>query len=169
MAISVGTIFKERKYPFIFTLSLLFICVGFLLLTNNQYSYFSISDLQRLRSVSSSSSAPPPPPRSPEVSSTPITGMVQDDVVSLNGNDDSAVAELNWELCKGPAAVDYIPCLDNMKAIKALRSRRHMEHRERHCPEPSPRCLVGLPPGYRAPIPWPKSRDMVRLIWFGKI
>lgn len=170
MAISVGTIFKERKYPFIFTLSLLFICVGFLLLTNNQYSYFSISDLQRLRSVSSSSSSPPQPPQSPEVSSSPITGpstgMVQDDVVSLNANADSAVAELNWELCKGPAAVDYIPCLDNMKAIKALRSRRHMEHRERHCPEPSPRCLVRLPPGYRVPIPWPKSRDM---IWFDNV
>ncbi|KAK9283300.1 hypothetical protein L1049_011537 [Liquidambar formosana] len=63
-------------------------------------------------------------------------------------------------------AVDYIPCLDNMKAIKALKSRRHMEHRERYCPAPSPRCLVPLPRGYKVPIPWPKSRDM---IWYDNV
>lgn len=72
----------------------------------------------------------------------------------------------DWKLCKGPVAVDYIPCLDNFKAIKALKSRRHMEHRERHCPDPSPRCLVPLPSGYRIPLPWPKSRDMV---WYDNV
>lgn len=172
MANSDESIFSGRKYPFIFVLSFLFICVGFLLLTNNQYSYFSISDLRRVRSVSLPTPPQPPPPPPPEVSGVPImrpsTGVVQDDV--HNAYDDSAVAELNWELCKGPTAFDFIPCLDNMKAIKALTTRRHMEHRERHCPESSPRCLVRLPEGYRVPIPWPKSRDMVRLIWyFGKI
>lgn len=80
-------------------------------------------------------------------------------------HDDAVVrVDINWELCKGPLAVDYIPCLDNFKAIKALKSRRHMEHRERHCPDPSPRCLIPLPVGYKMPVPWPKSRDMVRLI-----
>jgi hypothetical protein len=32
--------------------------------------------------------------------------------------------------------------------------------------------LVPLPNGYKVPVPWPKSRDMVRLFWlilFGKI
>ncbi|KAL0359144.1 UNVERIFIED_CONTAM: putative methyltransferase PMT23 [Sesamum angustifolium] len=76
------------------------------------------------------------------------------------------VADIEWEACKGPVAVDYIPCLDNWKAIKALRSRRHMEHRERHCPDPSPRCLVPLPEGYKIPVLWPKSRDM---IWYNNV
>lgn len=71
-----------------------------------------------------------------------------------------------WKLCSGAVAVDYIPCLDNWKVIKALKSRRHMEHRERHCPDPSPKCLIPLPKGYRAPVTWPKSRDM---IWFDNV
>uniref|UniRef100_K3XF50 Methyltransferase n=1 Tax=Setaria italica TaxID=4555 RepID=K3XF50_SETIT len=76
---------------------------------------------------------------------------------------------LSWELCevgKGVVAADYIPCLDNVKAIKALKSLRHMEHRERHCPEPRPRCLVPLPDRYRRPVPWPLSRDM---IWYNNV
>lgn len=74
-------------------------------------------------------------------------------------------------MCTGPMAVDYIPCLDNVEAIKKLPSIRHMEHRERHCPSPSPRCLVPLSIGYKLPVPWPKSRDMVRLFdtFFGKM
>jgi hypothetical protein len=82
----------------------------------------------------------------------------------------------SWELCevgKRVEPADYIPCLDNVKAVNALKSMRHMEHRERHCPtEPRPRCLVPLPAGYRLPLPWPRSRDMVRmpalLVFFGK-
>ncbi|KAJ4971560.1 hypothetical protein NE237_004659 [Protea cynaroides] len=83
-------------------------------------------------------------------------------------NRNGGLALMTWELCKikGSVAVDYIPCLDNMKAIKALKSRRHMEHRERHCPDPSPRCLLPLPRGYKIPIPWPRSRDM---IWFDNV
>lgn len=77
---------------------------------------------------------------------------------------DENLLRLKWEVCKGPVAVDYIPCLDNFKAIKNLKSRKHMEHRERHCPNPSLRCLVPLPKGYKLPIQWPKSRDMVRLL-----
>ena len=70
--------------------------------------------------------------------------------------------DLQWRKCDGVYAVDYIPCLDNLKAIKALKSRKRMEHRERHCPESNPRCLIPLPPQYRVSVPWPKSRDMVR-------
>lgn len=78
------------------------------------------------------------------------------------------MADVRWETCKvmrGVSPADYIPCLDNIRAIKALRSRRHMEHRERHCPvAPRPRCLVRTPAGYRLPVPWPRSRDMVRTL-----
>uniref|UniRef100_A0A452ZC59 Methyltransferase n=1 Tax=Aegilops tauschii subsp. strangulata TaxID=200361 RepID=A0A452ZC59_AEGTS len=94
------------------------------------------------------------------------------DAAGVNGGeaeDDGAVAEVRWETCKvrrGVSATDYIPCLDNIRAIKALRSRRHMEHRERHCPAPPPRCLVRMPAGYRLPVPWPRSRDM---IWYNNV
>ncbi|XP_010554681.1 PREDICTED: probable methyltransferase PMT23 isoform X2 [Tarenaya hassleriana] len=74
--------------------------------------------------------------------------------------------EVKWDLCKGAGSADYIPCLDNYAAIKQLKSRKHMEHRERHCPDPSPRCLVPFPENYKQPVPWPKSRDM---IWYGNV
>lgn len=71
------------------------------------------------------------------------------------------IVEYSWKLCNTIADADYIPCLDNIKAIKQLHSTKHYEHRERHCPEESPTCLVPLPKGYRRPIKWPKSRDKV--------
>ncbi|CAN6341685.1 unnamed protein product [Urochloa humidicola] len=87
--------------------------------------------------------------------------------------DDEVVppVSVKWETCsrlgRGVSSTDYIPCLDNVRAIKALRSRRHMEHRERHCPvAPRPRCLVPLPFEYRTPVPWPRSRDM---IWYNNV
>jgi hypothetical protein len=89
------------------------------------------------------------------------------ETAGADDGDDGAVAQVRWETCKvrrGVSAADYIPCLDNIKAIKALRSRKHMEHRERHCPAPPPRCLVRTPAGYRLPVPWPQSRDMVRTL-----
>ncbi|KAL2348562.1 hypothetical protein Fmac_002562 [Flemingia macrophylla] len=66
-----------------------------------------------------------------------------------------------WLLCNNTAGADYIPCLDNEKAIKMLRSTKHYEHRERHCPEEPPTCLVPIPPGYKTPIEWPSSRDKI--------
>ncbi|CAL0319446.1 unnamed protein product [Lupinus luteus] len=69
----------------------------------------------------------------------------------------------DWKLCKTSAESEYIPCLDNVQAIRKLRSIRHYEHRERHCPDEASTCLVPLPEGYRSPIKWPKSRDM---IWY---
>jgi hypothetical protein len=68
----------------------------------------------------------------------------------------------NWKLCDTEAGADYIPCLDNMEAIRKLKHDEHYEHRERHCPEEPPVCLVPLPKGYRSPIRWPKSRDQVQ-------
>ncbi|KAK9135047.1 hypothetical protein Syun_014377 [Stephania yunnanensis] len=69
----------------------------------------------------------------------------------------------SWKVCNTTAGPDYIPCLDNLKAIMKLRSRKHYEHRERHCPEEAPTCLVPLPKGYRKPIEWPTSREK---IWY---
>lgn len=66
-----------------------------------------------------------------------------------------------WGLCDSKAGADYIPCLDNEKALKKVHNTGHYEHRERHCPEQAPWCLVPLPIGYRQPVLWPKSRDKV--------
>ncbi|XP_050226184.1 probable methyltransferase PMT24 [Mercurialis annua] len=68
-----------------------------------------------------------------------------------------------WKTCNVTAGPDYIPCLDNWQAIRKLTSTKHYEHRERHCPEEAPTCLVSLPEGYRRSIKWPKSRDK---IWY---
>lgn len=76
-----------------------------------------------------------------------------------NGNIDG----YTWRLCNETTGPDFIPCLDNTKAIQQLRTTAHYEHRERHCPEEGPVCLVPLPEGYKVPIPWPKSRDKVRV------
>ena len=80
---------------------------------------------------------------------------------SESNNADSIMTGKAWELCNATAAYDYIPCLDNEEAIKKLTSRGHFEHRERHCPEDPPTCLVSLPEGYKESIKWPESRDKV--------
>ncbi|XP_076907940.1 putative methyltransferase PMT26 [Bidens hawaiensis] len=72
----------------------------------------------------------------------------------------------NWNLCNVTAGPDYIPCLDNIQAIRSLRTTKHYEHRERHCPENPPTCLVPLPEGYRRPIQWPTSREK---IWYHNV
>ncbi|KAK3224241.1 hypothetical protein Dsin_011266 [Dipteronia sinensis] len=71
-----------------------------------------------------------------------------------------------WHLCNESSGPDFIPCLDNEKALKKLHSTRHYEHRERHCPEEGPTCLVPLPEGYKKPIKWPHSRDK---IWYRNV
>lgn len=72
----------------------------------------------------------------------------------------------SWKLCKTAAGPDYIPCLDNLEAIKSLGSTKHYEHRERHCPDSSPTCLVPLPDGYQRSIEWPTSREK---IWYHNV
>lgn len=69
--------------------------------------------------------------------------------------------DYKWALCNTTAGPDYIPCLDNVQAIRSLPSTKHYEHRERHCPDSPPTCLVPLPEGYKRPIEWPKSREKV--------
>ncbi|XAR62877.1 Sarcosine/dimethylglycine N-methyltransferase [Bertholletia excelsa] len=80
--------------------------------------------------------------------------------ISKNKND------YEWKLCNVTAGTDYIPCLDNVQAIKKLHFTGHYEHRERHCPDEAPSCLVPLPEGYKRPIKWPKSREQ---IWFSNV
>ncbi|XP_068649291.1 probable methyltransferase PMT26 [Aristolochia californica] len=72
----------------------------------------------------------------------------------------------SWKLCNVTAGSDYIPCLDNEAAIRKLRSTKHYEHRERHCPEEGPTCLVPQPEGYKRPISWPDSRNK---IWYHNV
>ncbi|CAI0555293.1 unnamed protein product [Linum tenue] len=60
---------------------------------------------------------------------------------------DKELVVYNWKSCNSTAGPDFIPCLDNWRAIKNLRSTMHYEHRERHCPEEPPTCLVPLPEG----------------------
>ncbi|CAI5959690.1 unnamed protein product [Closterium sp. NIES-65] len=76
-------------------------------------------------------------------------------------------AKFRWPSCGGNRT-DWVPCLDNEKAIKALRTNKHYEHRERHCPLPGEmeKCLVPLPKGYKAHVPWPESRDQV---WYDNV
>ncbi|PWA88172.1 S-adenosyl-L-methionine-dependent methyltransferases superfamily protein [Artemisia annua] len=72
-----------------------------------------------------------------------------------------------FEMC--PESMrEYIPCLDNVDAIKALVSTEKGERFERHCPEKDKglSCLVPPPKGYKAPIPWPTSRDEV---WYSNV
>lgn len=75
----------------------------------------------------------------------------------------AANAGYAWKVCNVTAGPDYIPCLDNLQAIKKLHSTKHYEHRERHCPEEAPTCLVSLPEGYKQSIEWPTSREK---IWY---
>ncbi|KAM1861925.1 hypothetical protein TB2_002315 [Malus domestica] len=74
--------------------------------------------------------------------------------------------EWKWKVCDVTAGPDYIPCLDNWGSIKKLPGRGHYEHRERHCPDEAPTCLVPLPEGYKRPIQWPTSREK---IWYHNV
>lgn len=187
--ISVQNLVKERKYPFIFALAILLVSATiFFLYSNNLQSLtFSLGDLQKSNPTTSK------PSQNATISpdTTQKVDDANDDTKSDDSNDSNSSNDyennnttitniddndhnnllivdlkIKWVACKGPVAVDYIPCLDNSQAIKELKSRRHMEHRERHCPQPSPRCLVPLPNGYKVPVPWPKSRDM---IWYDNV
>ncbi|CAL1374577.1 unnamed protein product [Linum trigynum] len=103
-------------------------------------------------------------------------GEVDPEVVENWGNEteiDSGAGESSrakvkrFELC--PESMrEYIPCLDNVEAIKKLKSTEKGERFERHCPEKGKEmnCLVPPPKGYRQPLPWPRSRDEV---WFSNV
>lgn len=177
--ISVQKLLKDRKYPFMFVFFILLISVTFLLISNSQSPIAIASDLTQSSPVTPHSD----PLHDSVISSKNGSGIASswnnsDNTSFVSDNDsgesedgaavedDDQVVGMRWELCKGSVSVDYIPCLDNWNVIKKLPSRRHMEHRERHCPDLPPRCLVPLPEGYLVPVPWPKSRDMV---WYNNV
>lgn len=68
-----------------------------------------------------------------------------------------------WKTCNVTTGADFIPCLDNIGALRKIHHTSHYEHRERHCPDESPTCLVRLPKGYKIPVTWPRSRDQVQV------
>lgn len=82
-------------------------------------------------------------------------------IESKNEKESKKSSSYKWKVCNSTAGPDYIPCLDNWQAIRKLPTTMHYEHRERHCPEEAPTCVVPVPEGYRRSIKWPKSRDKV--------
>ncbi|KAL7246164.1 hypothetical protein ACSBR2_001324 [Camellia fascicularis] len=128
--------------------------------------------------------APLPPPKA--VQRTGIVdenGLMTDDFVV--GEFDPSVIESvvnngatnrrrKWRVRFGKFRVcdesmtEYIPCLDNVKAISSFNSTERGDKYERHCPQKGKglNCLVPRPKGYTLHIPWPKSRDEV---WFNNV
>ncbi|KAJ4720120.1 S-adenosyl-L-methionine-dependent methyltransferases superfamily protein [Melia azedarach] len=178
-------LFKERKYPFIFALAILLLTVVVFVLTSTDTTTTSaatvISYFQPRPTTSRNATVSPNTTTTSFANkvnhtknTSSFTSKTDENITNhnitnnsnINDVDEVSLDLIKWEICKLPFAVDYIPCLDNWEAIKQLKSRRHMEHRERHCPSPSPRCLVPLPYGYKLPVPWPKSRDM---IWYDNV
>lgn len=142
-----------------------------------------VSD-QTLASVPPVSNAPPPPPALQRLGVLDENGVMTDefeigkidpDVVEnwglgndtevLGGDGEgSRVRVTKFRLCPDSMR-EYIPCLDNVEAIKRLNSTDKGEKYERHCPQNdlSLNCLIPAPNGYKTPIPWPRSRDEVLL------
>ncbi|CAN1812082.1 Probable methyltransferase PMT23 [Linum perenne] len=159
---SMGKLMKERTFSivfFVFVFVFLLTITFFFLSSGNTVDlpyYFSLSDLSIV-----STDDPP--------SSTATISPKDSPALKARKANFPNVPPLDitWRICDGVLAVDYIPCLDNYREIKRLPSRRHMEHRERHCPKPaSARCLIPLPTGYKLPLLWPQSRDM---IWYDNV
>ncbi|XP_073391233.1 probable methyltransferase PMT10 isoform X2 [Physcomitrium patens] len=73
----------------------------------------------------------------------------------------------NFEVCPSRLK-EYVPCIDNVAAIKELQSVSRGENWERHCPTLTERmcCLIAAPITYKVPIRWPKSRDEV---WYSNV
>ncbi|XWS07719.1 hypothetical protein CRYUN_Cryun41cG0014300 [Craigia yunnanensis] len=138
------------------------------------------------KSVSESLTAPPPEFKSYGIVDENGTmsdefeiGEFDPDLVENWGNGTEIEAETDKKDVRFPFRVkkfglceenmrEYIPCLDNVEAIKRLKSTEKGERFERHCPEKGKgsNCLVPAPKGYRPPIPWPRSRDEV---WFNNV
>ncbi|CAA0386710.1 unnamed protein product [Arabidopsis thaliana] len=173
----IKNIFQSRKLSGLCVLSILLVSVTILLLTNDTIDLFPYLSLPYLRRsslsviptstpISSPTNDSSPPLESP-VNQTRVDDHPDDQGLELDWLKDdkqwNVSLKIDWKRCESP---DYIPCLDNTKAIKKLKSKRNMEHRERHCPERSPKCLVPLPQRYKVPLPWPQSRDM---IWYDNV
>ncbi|GAB2270415.1 hypothetical protein Dimus_005317 [Dionaea muscipula] len=105
-------------------------------------------------------------PGSVEVANNSSTEEVKGEGKEGRGQEASAKVE-RYPVCDDSMA-EYIPCLDNVEAIRRLNSTDKGEQFERHCPKVGKglNCLLPPPKGYKKPIPWPQSRDEV---WFSNI
>ncbi|CAM8969620.1 unnamed protein product [Rhodiola kirilowii] len=83
--------------------------------------------------------------------------------VEMRSNDGGIGVGVKRFLQCSASMTDYIPCLDNVDAVKKLKSIARGQQFERHCPEKRKglNCLIPRPQGYKRPVPWPKSRDEV--------
>lgn len=102
------------------------------------------------------------------------TGEYDPDLVETEWNGNTNGTEVTksvkirrYRMC-AESMREYIPCLDNVEAIKQLKSTDKGEKFERHCPLNGTglNCLVPAPKGYKTPIPWPRSRDEV---WYNNV
>ncbi|MCO5584736.1 hypothetical protein L7F22_038668 [Adiantum nelumboides] len=61
---------------------------------------------------------------------------------------------------------EYTPCEDTERSLRFDRDR--LIYRERHCPmkDEELQCLIPAPPGYKNPLPWPKSREWA---WYANV
>uniref|UniRef100_A0A0D6R8L2 Methyltransferase n=1 Tax=Araucaria cunninghamii TaxID=56994 RepID=A0A0D6R8L2_ARACU len=88
-------------------------------------------------------------------------GAANEDFFAEEGNDTRTKA---FPVCDNRLS-ELIPCLDRnlIYQLKMKLDLGLMEHYERHCPPQERRynCLIPPPPGYKVPIPWPRSRDEV--------
>lgn len=86
-------------------------------------------------------------------------------VVGVDSGGGAAVGVVKGKWKKFPVCPEstreYIPCLDNLEAIRALNSTEKGEKFERHCPDKALDCVVPAPNDYKKPIPWPRSRAEV--------
>ncbi|PPD95812.1 hypothetical protein GOBAR_DD07151 [Gossypium barbadense] len=125
--------------------------------------------------ASGSLKAPPPPPEFKIYGIVDENGTMSDkfeigefdtDLVENWDNGTEVEAETGKEEVRSTFRVkkfgfcgenmrEYIPCLDNVEAIKRLKSTERGERFERHCPEKGKglNCLVPAPKGYCPPIP----------------
>ncbi|GFY82081.1 S-adenosyl-L-methionine-dependent methyltransferases superfamily protein [Actinidia rufa] len=139
MAISVQNLIKERKYPFIFSLFLLPVFVGFLLLIYTESPITFTADFAQSQSKLKSTCWPPPSIPNPPIS---------------NPGTDT------------PPKHDQLPSKGTVDGHKGIEIEEAHEAQREAFPEPSPPCLVPLLRGYKGSVLWPKSRDM---IWFDNV
>lgn len=152
-------------------------------LVNDTTDKQSVSPDPGAQTVSLASPPPPPPPAVQRMGVVDENGVMADefevgefdpDVVENWGSENqteimegSRVRVTKFGIC--PKSMrEYVPCLDNVEAIKRLNSTEKGEKFERHCPKKDKglNCLVPSPKGYRTPIRWPRSRDEV---WFSNV
>uniref|UniRef100_A0A0E0L789 Methyltransferase n=1 Tax=Oryza punctata TaxID=4537 RepID=A0A0E0L789_ORYPU len=108
---------------------------------------------------------PPVPATATVGSSTSKNDTVLDFSIHHGASEDDA-AEAGAPPSRRVPACDagyseHTPCEGQRWSLR--QPRRRFAYRERHCPSPAERrrlrCLVPAPPGYRAPLRWPRSRD----------